>query len=65
MMTKKQLTDRLKRIRDSIDTDFLNRHDIEGVTKDINDLIIDISTEIGSIDVDEEDIGPYMNVGGA
>ena len=27
--------------------------------------IIDISTEIGSIDVDEEDIGPYMNVGGA
>ena len=49
MLTKQQLLDRLTTIRDSIDTDFMNRYEIEGVTKDINDLITDVSTEMGSM----------------
>lgn len=55
MLTKEQLINKLTTIRDSIDTDFLNRHDIEGVTKDINDLIWECNTEIGSVDIGDID----------
>ena len=48
-MTKQDILDRLEEISDSIDTDFMNRYEIEGVTKDINDLITDVSTEMGSM----------------
>ena len=37
-MTKKELLDRLERIKDSMDMDFLNRQEIEGIVKDITDL---------------------------
>ena len=53
MLNKYQLLDRLTTIRDSIDTDFLNRQEIEGVTKDINDLMVDINNEVNNnIDID-------------
>ena len=38
MMTKQELLDKLERIKDSMDMDFLNRHEIEGVVKDIKEL---------------------------
>jgi hypothetical protein len=37
-LDKKELLDRLERIRDCMDTDFLNRQEIEGIVKDIKDL---------------------------
>ena len=37
-MTRQELLDRLERIKDSMDMDFLNRHEIEGIVKDITDL---------------------------
>ena len=37
-MTKKELVDRLERIKDSMDMDFLNRQTIEGIVDDITDL---------------------------
>ena len=37
-MTKQELLDRLERIKDSMDTDFLNRHAIEGIVDDIKKL---------------------------
>ena len=43
-MTKKELLDRLEEISDSMDTDFLNRHAIEGIVKDIKDLQWKINT---------------------
>ena len=48
-MTKQEILDRLERIKDSIDSDFLNRHAIESITKDITDLQwkINIGLEIG------------------
>tara|TARA_A100001515_G_scaffold133517_1_gene122785 strand:+ start:314 stop:466 length:153 start_codon:yes stop_codon:yes gene_type:complete len=48
-MTKQELLDRLERIKDGMDTDFLNRYEIEGITKDITDLQlkINISLKIG------------------
>ena len=52
MITKQQLIDRLTTIRDTMDTDFMNRYAIEGITKDINDLIFDCNTEIGSVGID-------------
>ncbi len=33
-MTKQELLDSLERIKDSMDTDFLNRYAIEGIVKD-------------------------------
>ena len=41
-MTIDCLKERLTIIKDSIDTDFLNRQEIEGVTTDITNLINDI-----------------------
>ena len=48
-MTKQDILDRLEIIKDSMDSDFLNRHAIEGITKDITDLQwkINIGLEIG------------------
>ena len=51
MLTKEQLIERLTIIRDSIDTDFLNRQEIEGVTNDISNLIDDVEKTTG-IDLD-------------
>ncbi len=51
MLTKQQLLERLTIIRDSIDTDFLNRQEIEGVTNDISNLIDDVEKTTG-IDLD-------------
>ena len=46
-MTKKELLDRLERIKDSMDMDFLNRQEIEGIVKDIREVTwqININTE--------------------
>ena len=43
-MTKQELLNRLEEISDSMDTDFLNRHAIEGIVKDIKDLQWKINT---------------------
>ena len=37
-MEKQEVLDALERIRDLVDTDFLNRHTIEGIIDDIDDL---------------------------
>jgi|TARA_R110000824_G_scaffold146458_1_gene315282 hypothetical protein len=37
-MTKQELLDRLERIKDSMDMDFLNRQEIEGIVDDITEL---------------------------
>ena len=37
-MTRQELLDRLERIKDSMDMDFLNRQEIEGIVDDITDL---------------------------
>ena len=37
-MTKLEILDKLERIADSMDMDFLNRQEIEGVVKDIKEL---------------------------
>ena len=34
-MTKQEVLDSLERIKDSMDMDFLNRQEIEGIVKDI------------------------------
>ena len=46
-MTKQEILNRLEEIADSMDMDFLNRHEIEGIVKDIRDLTwkINISVE--------------------
>ena len=43
-MTKKELLDKLEIIKDTMDMDFLNRHEIEGITKDITELQWKINT---------------------
>ena len=37
-MSKKDILDKLEQIADSMDMDFLNRHEIEGIVKDIKEL---------------------------
>ena len=37
-MEKQEVLNRLEEIADSMDTDFLNRHAIEGIVNDIKDL---------------------------
>ena len=37
-MTKQEILDNLERIKDSMDTDFLNRYTINGIVSDITDL---------------------------
>ena len=43
-MTKQEILDKLEEIADSMDTDFLNRHAIEGIVNDIKDLQWKINT---------------------
>lgn len=43
-MEKQEVMDKLEEIRDLVDTDFLNRHTIEGVIDDINNLIFHLNT---------------------
>ena len=43
-MTKQDIIDRLEEISDSMDTDFLNRHAIEGIVEDIKKLQWNINT---------------------
>ena len=43
-MTKQEILDRLERIADSMDSDFMNRYAIEGVLDDIKDLQWKINT---------------------
>tara|TARA_R110000744_G_scaffold129192_3_gene236545 strand:- start:235 stop:387 length:153 start_codon:yes stop_codon:yes gene_type:complete len=37
-MTKQEVLDSLERIKDSMDMDFLNRQEIEGIVDDITEL---------------------------
>ena len=53
-MTIDCLKERLTIIKDSIDTDFLNRQEIEGVTTDITNLINDIEKTNGIVDIDRD-----------
>tara|TARA_B100000287_G_scaffold99741_1_gene91813 strand:- start:735 stop:962 length:228 start_codon:yes stop_codon:yes gene_type:complete len=57
---KDDLIDRLTTIRDSIDTDFLNRHDIEGVTDDINKLIKEVKDTHTIVDIDRDVSAEYQ-----
>ena len=50
-MTRQELLDRLERIKDSMDMDFLNRQEIEGIVNDITDLQWNINIGI-KIEVD-------------
>ena len=50
-MTKQELLDRLERIADGMDSDFLNRHDIEGIVADIKDLRFQVETQGIKIEV--------------
>ena len=45
-ITKKEILDRLEIIKDSMDSDFLNRHTIEGIVKDITELQWQINTNM-------------------
>ena len=44
-MTKQELLDRLERIKDSMDMDFLNRQEIESIVDDITALQWKINTK--------------------
>ena len=37
-ISKQEILDKLEIIKDTMDSDFLNRHAIEGITKDITEL---------------------------
>ena len=50
-MTKKELLERLERIKDSMDMDFLNRQEIEAIVDDITDLQWKVNTEGIKIEV--------------
>ena len=44
-MTKQELLDKLERIKDSMDMDFLNRQEIEGIVDDITALQWKVNTK--------------------
>ena len=50
-MTRQELVDRLERIADSMDIDFLNRQEIEAIVDDIKTLQWDINTQGIKIEV--------------
>ena len=50
-MTRKELIDRLERIKDSMDMDFLNRQEIEGIVDDITALQWEVNTQGIKIEV--------------
>ena len=45
-MTKQEILDKLEEIKDTMDTDFLNRYAIEGITQDITELQWKINTKL-------------------
>ena len=51
MMTKQELLDKLERIKDSMDMDFLNRQEIEGIVEDITALQWEVNTQGIKIEV--------------
>jgi len=51
-MTRQELVDRLERIADSMDIDFLNRQEIEAIVDDIKTLQWDINTQGIKIEID-------------
>ena len=50
-MTRKELVDRLERIKDGMDMDFLNRQEIEAIVDDITALQWKVNTEGIKIEV--------------
>jgi len=50
-MTRQELLDRLERIKDSMDMDFLNRQEIEGIVEDITELQWNVNTQGIKIEV--------------
>ena len=50
-MTRKELVDRLERIKDGMDMDFLNRQEIEAIVDDITDLQWKVNTQGIKIEV--------------
>ena len=50
-MTRQELVDRLERIKDGMDMDFLNRQEIEAIVDDITDLQWKINTQGIKIEV--------------
>tara|TARA_R110000824_G_scaffold88667_2_gene217933 strand:+ start:67 stop:222 length:156 start_codon:yes stop_codon:yes gene_type:complete len=50
-MTKQEILNRLERIADSMDMDFLNRQEIEGIVDDIKKLQWDINVQGIKIEV--------------
>ena len=51
-MTKQEILDKLEEIEGVMDTDFLNRHAIEGIVKDIKTLRWDIIDEFDTPGID-------------
>ena len=50
-MTRKELLDRLERIKDGMDMDFLNRQEIEAIVDDITALQWEVNTQGIKIEV--------------
>ena len=50
-MTRQELLDRLERIKDSMDMDFLNRQEIEAIVEDITELQWNVNTQGIKIEV--------------
>ena len=50
-MTKQEVLDSLERIKDSMDMDFLNRQEIEGIVDDIKKLQWDVNCQGIKIEV--------------
>ena len=50
-MTKQEVLDSLERIKDSMDMDFLNRQEIEGIVDDITALQWEVNTQGIKIEV--------------
>ena len=50
-MTKQELLDRLERIADSMDMDFLNRQEIESIVSDVKALHKDVKIQGIKIEV--------------
>ena len=65
-MTKQEVLDSLERIKDSMDMDFLNRQEIEGIVKDIIDLQRNVNSMFAKmqtlLDKIEEVKGPNMDI---
>ena len=50
-MTKQEILDKLEQIKDSMDMDFLNRQEIEGIVDDITALQWEVNTQGIKIEV--------------